>query len=61
MVESTKKVLRVTVRFMDGDKAEDLVEELDVDAETASFLKTDPRLESLKIVSKSDDLAEKMG
>ena len=61
MVESTKKVLRVTVRFMNGDKAEDLVEELDVDAETSSFLMTDPRLKQLKIVSEGDDLAEKMG
>jgi hypothetical protein len=61
MVESTKKVLRVTVRFMDGDKAEDLVEELDVDVDTASFLMTDPRLKQLKIVSEGDDLAEKMG
>ena len=38
MVESSKKVLKVTVTFMHGDKAEDLIEELDVDAETASFL-----------------------
>ena len=61
MVESNSELIEMTVRITDGIKAEDLVEEYYVDVDTASFLMTDPRLKQLKIVSESDDLAEKMG
>ena len=58
MVESSKKVLKVTVTFMHGDKAEDLIEELDVDAETASFLKSE--LFSKLKKKESDSLVDQM-
>jgi hypothetical protein len=59
MVESSQKVLKVTVTFMDGDKEEDLVEELDVDAETANFL-TNELFSKLKKLE-SDSLVDQMG
>jgi len=58
MVESSQKVLKVTVTFMDGDKAEDLVEELDVYAETASFLKSEVFSKLKK--KESDSLVDQM-
>jgi len=59
MVESNQKVLRVMVTFTDGDKAEDLVEELHVDASTASFLIW--YLFGKLKKKKNDSLVDKMG
>jgi hypothetical protein len=58
MVESSQKVLRVLVTFTDGDKEEDLVEELHVDASTASFLTSD--LFSKLKKKESDNLVDQM-
>jgi hypothetical protein len=58
MVESSQKVLNVMVTFMDGDKAEDLVEELELDAETANFLTSD--LFSKLKKKESDNLVDQM-